>query len=200
MEMSLAELASPVSSPRRVPASPAPPRAGQTLANATEQPVPGSSTRAPLRWPQALHPRPEQRSMRRHLRSNQLAEDRLATEAKNWAADGQLNILLSRCRRGARRQPQHRFAPDTMIVLHVDIASGRAAMIGIPRNTQCVPFRKRSRRTTPKPPADAPRTRTQHAQLAGQRCRLEPPLVVPLLPGLRPGVHAGHDRHRAGDR
>jgi anionic cell wall polymer biosynthesis LytR-Cps2A-Psr (LCP) family protein len=30
--------------------------------------------------------------------------------------------------------------PDTMIVLHVDIKTGRAAMISVPRNTMCVPL------------------------------------------------------------
>lgn len=62
-----------------------------------------------------------------------------STDAENWAADGQLNVLLigadyeaGTSRTGLR--------PDTMIVLHVDLASGKAAMIGVPRNTVCVPL------------------------------------------------------------
>lgn len=61
------------------------------------------------------------------------------TDSENWAADGQLNVLLigadyeaGTSRTGLR--------PDTMIVLHVDLASGKAAMIGVPRNTACVPL------------------------------------------------------------
>jgi anionic cell wall polymer biosynthesis LytR-Cps2A-Psr (LCP) family protein len=60
-------------------------------------------------------------------------------QSKNWAADGQFNVLLL----GVDYEPGSRaqgLRPDTMIVLHVDIASGRAAMISIPRNTMCVPL------------------------------------------------------------
>jgi anionic cell wall polymer biosynthesis LytR-Cps2A-Psr (LCP) family protein len=61
-------------------------------------------------------------------------------EAKNWAADGQLNILLAGVDAGLGGGRNSGLRPDTMIVLHVDIASGRAAMIGVPRNTYCVPL------------------------------------------------------------
>jgi anionic cell wall polymer biosynthesis LytR-Cps2A-Psr (LCP) family protein len=61
-------------------------------------------------------------------------------EAKNWAADGQLNVLLVGIDAGKGGSRNAGLRPDTMIVLHVDIKSGRAAMIGIPRNTQCVPL------------------------------------------------------------
>ena len=60
-------------------------------------------------------------------------------EAKNWAADGQLNVLLLGVDAGLGGSRNTGLRPDTMIVLHVDIKSGKAAMIGIPRNTQCVP-------------------------------------------------------------
>jgi anionic cell wall polymer biosynthesis LytR-Cps2A-Psr (LCP) family protein len=60
-------------------------------------------------------------------------------DSENWAADGQLNVLLigadyevGTSRTGLR--------PDTMIVLHVDLTSGKAAMIGVPRNNVCVPL------------------------------------------------------------
>jgi len=62
------------------------------------------------------------------------------TEAKNWAADGQLNVLLVGIDAGLGGSRNTGLRPDTMIVLHVDIKSGKAAMIGIPRNTQCVPL------------------------------------------------------------
>ena len=62
------------------------------------------------------------------------------TEAKNWAADGQLNVLLAGVDAGLGGSRNTGLRPDTMIVLHVDIKSGKAAMIGIPRNTQCVPL------------------------------------------------------------
>jgi Transcriptional regulator len=62
------------------------------------------------------------------------------TEAKNWAADGQFNVLLVGVDAGLGGSRNTGLRPDTMIVLHVDIKSGKAAMIGIPRNTQCVPL------------------------------------------------------------
>jgi len=61
-------------------------------------------------------------------------------EAKNWAADGQLNVLLVGVDAGLGGSRNVGLRPDTMIVLHVDIKTGRAAMIGIPRNTMCVPL------------------------------------------------------------
>ncbi len=60
-------------------------------------------------------------------------------QSTHWADDGQFNVLLL----GVDFEPGSRaqgLRPDTMIVLHVDIASGRAAMISVPRNTVCVPL------------------------------------------------------------
>jgi anionic cell wall polymer biosynthesis LytR-Cps2A-Psr (LCP) family protein len=60
-------------------------------------------------------------------------------QSKNWAADGQFNVLLL----GVDFEPGSRaqgLRPDTMIVLHVDIQSGRASLISVPRNTMCVPL------------------------------------------------------------
>jgi anionic cell wall polymer biosynthesis LytR-Cps2A-Psr (LCP) family protein len=64
-----------------------------------------------------------------------------ADSAQNWAADGQLNVLLigADYEAGTSRATAW-VRPDTMIVLHVDLASGRAAMIGVPRNNVCVPL------------------------------------------------------------
>ena len=61
-------------------------------------------------------------------------------DAANWAADGQLNVLLAGIDAGSGGGRNLGLRPDTMIVLHVDLATGRAAMIGIPRNTMCVPL------------------------------------------------------------
>lgn len=62
------------------------------------------------------------------------------TSAANWAADGQLNVLLAGIDAGSGGDRNLGLRPDTMIVLHIDLATGRAAMIGIPRNTMCVPL------------------------------------------------------------
>jgi anionic cell wall polymer biosynthesis LytR-Cps2A-Psr (LCP) family protein len=62
-------------------------------------------------------------------------------DAKNWAADGQLNVLLAGIDSGGSGAGRASgLRPDTMIVLHIDLATGRSAMIGVPRNTQCVPL------------------------------------------------------------
>ena len=60
--------------------------------------------------------------------------------SKDWAADGQLNILLVGIDSGAGGGRNQGLRPDSMNVLHMDIKTGRAAMIGVPRNTMCVPL------------------------------------------------------------
>jgi polyisoprenyl-teichoic acid--peptidoglycan teichoic acid transferase len=55
----------------------------------------------------------------------------------NWAKDGRLNLLLVGSDAGQGRWLQR---TDTMIVLSVDVASGDAAMFGIPRNLINVPL------------------------------------------------------------
>jgi len=54
-----------------------------------------------------------------------------------WAADGKLNVLLVGADAGTGRWS---LRTDTMILLEVDIASGRAVMYGIPRNLENVPL------------------------------------------------------------
>ena len=61
-------------------------------------------------------------------------------DARNWAADGQLNVLLAGIDAGSGGSRNSGLRPDTMIVVHIDLKTGKAAMIGIPRNTQCVPL------------------------------------------------------------
>jgi LCP family protein required for cell wall assembly len=61
--------------------------------------------------------------------------------AQNWAADGQFNVLML----GVDYEPtggsrSSGLRPDTMVVLHMDIKTGQAAMISIPRNTVCTPL------------------------------------------------------------
>lgn len=55
----------------------------------------------------------------------------------SWAADGRLNLLLI----GSDAGPGRWLArTDTMVLLTVDVASGRAALIGVPRNMVNVPL------------------------------------------------------------
>jgi len=62
------------------------------------------------------------------------------TDARNWAADGYLNVLMVGVDAGLGGSRNTGLRPDTMIVLHVNIKTGQAAMIGVPRNTMCVPL------------------------------------------------------------
>jgi len=71
---------------------------------------------------------------------NALPSFATTTDSENWAADGQLNILLAGIDAGQGGGRNLGLRPDTMMVLHVDINSGKAALIGIPRNTMCVPL------------------------------------------------------------
>jgi LCP family protein required for cell wall assembly len=54
-----------------------------------------------------------------------------------WAQDGRLNLLLIGSDAGPGRWMAR---TDTMVVLSVDVASGRAALFGIPRNLENVPL------------------------------------------------------------
>ena len=60
--------------------------------------------------------------------------------ATNWAADGQLNVLLIGIDAGPGGSRYSGLRPDSMILLQVDMATGRAAMYGIPRNMINVPL------------------------------------------------------------
>jgi LCP family protein required for cell wall assembly len=60
--------------------------------------------------------------------------------AKDWAKDGQLNVLLIGIDAGAGEDRNLGLRPDSMILLHVDVATGRAAMFGIPRDLINVPL------------------------------------------------------------
>ncbi|HEX7491127.1 MAG TPA: LCP family protein [Candidatus Limnocylindrales bacterium] len=71
---------------------------------------------------------------------NALPSSAIPVNANDWAADGQVNVLLAGIDAGAGGGRNQGLRPDTMMVLHMDIASGRAALIGIPRNTVCVPL------------------------------------------------------------
>jgi LCP family protein required for cell wall assembly len=59
------------------------------------------------------------------------------TPPSAWRADGKLNVLLVGADAGSGRWS---LRTDTMILLEVDIASGRSVMYGIPRNLENVPL------------------------------------------------------------
>ncbi len=59
------------------------------------------------------------------------------TPPSAWAADGKLNVLLVGADEGVGRWS---LRTDTMILLEVDIATGRSVMYGIPRNLENVPL------------------------------------------------------------
>jgi anionic cell wall polymer biosynthesis LytR-Cps2A-Psr (LCP) family protein len=70
-------------------------------------------------------------------------------DSENWAADGQLNVLLLGVGVGGDApcdKPNNdipcRLGPDTIMVLHTDLATGKSVMIGIGRNNLCVPLPK----------------------------------------------------------
>jgi len=60
-----------------------------------------------------------------------------ATPTPPWAADGRLNLLLIGSDAGPDRWS---LRTDTMVVLSVDVETGRAALFGIPRNLVGVPL------------------------------------------------------------
>jgi LCP family protein required for cell wall assembly len=60
--------------------------------------------------------------------------------AKDWAADRQLNVLLIGIDAGMGEDRDLGLRPDSMILLHVDVTTGRAAMYGIPRDLINVPL------------------------------------------------------------
>ena len=55
----------------------------------------------------------------------------------NWNPNGQLNLLLAGI--GVQDDPSQ-LGPDTIMVLHVDRTTGRAALISVGRNNFCVPL------------------------------------------------------------
>jgi len=69
-----------------------------------------------------------------------------ATPGPSWAADGRLDVLLIGADAGPGRWS---LRTDTMILLSVDIATGRAAMFGFPRNLYGAPLPKESAGAVP---------------------------------------------------
>jgi LCP family protein required for cell wall assembly len=59
------------------------------------------------------------------------------TPPSQWQADGYLNVLLVGADQGVGRWS---LRPDTMILLEVQISTGKAVMYGIPRNIENVPL------------------------------------------------------------
>jgi LCP family protein required for cell wall assembly len=64
------------------------------------------------------------------------------TDPPSWATDGRLNVLLIGSDAGPGRWS---LRTDTMIVLSVEVATGRAALFGIPRNVTGVPLADESK-------------------------------------------------------
>jgi anionic cell wall polymer biosynthesis LytR-Cps2A-Psr (LCP) family protein len=69
------------------------------------------------------------------------------TVSENWAQDGQLNVLLLGVGIGGdnpcpspNSDLRCRLGPDTLMVVHVDLKSGKAAMISVGRNFICAPL------------------------------------------------------------
>lgn len=59
------------------------------------------------------------------------------TSPAEWRSDGYLNVLLVGIDQGVGRWS---LRPDTMILLHVQISTGKAAMYGVPRNLENIPL------------------------------------------------------------
>jgi LCP family protein required for cell wall assembly len=69
------------------------------------------------------------------------------TPGPAWAADGRLNLLLIGGDSGPKRLL---LRTDTMILLSVDVATGRAALFGIPRNLNNAPLAPEDAKAFPK--------------------------------------------------
>ena len=69
-----------------------------------------------------------------------------ATPGPAWAADGRLDVLLIGADAGPDRWS---LRTDTMILLSVDVATGRSAMFGFPRNMVGAPLPKESAGAVP---------------------------------------------------
>ena len=69
-----------------------------------------------------------------------------ATPGPAWAADGRLNVLLIGADAGPDRWS---LRTDTMILLSVDVATGRSAMFGFPRNMTGAPLPRESAGAVP---------------------------------------------------
>lgn len=97
-----------------------------------------------------------------------LPDVQMTQNSKDWAKDGMLNVLLV----GVDQAPgRSDFLTDTMILLQVDIATGRSAMYGIARNMFCLPMPKQIAVHFPNPPskyACAPGTFTDPYEVNGE--------------------------------
>jgi anionic cell wall polymer biosynthesis LytR-Cps2A-Psr (LCP) family protein len=73
-----------------------------------------------------------------------LPDSQTTQDSKDWAKDGQLNVLLL----GVDQAPDKNnsraqgLRTDTMILLQIDLQTGRSAMYGLARNLYCIPMPK----------------------------------------------------------
>jgi hypothetical protein len=58
-------------------------------------------------------------------------------DAEQWAADGQLNVLLIGV--GVENNPAA-VGPDTVLAVHVELGTGKSMMVGVGRTYTCVPL------------------------------------------------------------
>jgi anionic cell wall polymer biosynthesis LytR-Cps2A-Psr (LCP) family protein len=59
------------------------------------------------------------------------------TDAENWAQDGQLNVVLIGV--GVENNPSQ-VGPDTVMAVHIELATGRTIMVSVGRTYTCVPL------------------------------------------------------------
>ena len=73
-----------------------------------------------------------------------LPDPQTTQNSANWAADGKLNVLLLGVDQGQSSSGSRSsgLRTDSMILLQVDLATGRAAMFGLARNLYCIPMPK----------------------------------------------------------
>ncbi len=78
------------------------------------------------------------------------------SDAQNWAADGELNVMLLGL--GVQKGGSaSRLGPDTIMVLHASTTTGQAELISIGRNNYCTPLPTREIAANyPNPPYNCP--------------------------------------------
>jgi anionic cell wall polymer biosynthesis LytR-Cps2A-Psr (LCP) family protein len=73
-----------------------------------------------------------------------LPDSQTTQNAGNWAADGYLNLLLLGVDQGQSSSGNRSagLRTDSMILLHVELSTGKAAMFSLARNLYCIPMPK----------------------------------------------------------
>jgi len=73
-----------------------------------------------------------------------LPDSQTTQDSDNWAADGYLNLLLLGVDQGESSSGNRSagLRTDSMILLHVELSTGKAAMFSLARNLYCIPMPK----------------------------------------------------------